>query len=625
MKKNYVYALMGAIALTGAVSFSACSSSDEIIDNPDYNPETKSVKTTITLSVNPANVSSKASTRQAASIVQQGTDFRGIKNILFVPSSSEITTSTSTTDKISLDDLESFETGSTNYKLYSGKDVKTQVSQFLFLGQAKNNAAPNNSSTADKLAKGFTTNTFSSLTSTSTVGDVKINPVQILVDPSTGDWKTQSEAITTYLGTIVTALGESTNFSLNSIINKFKRERLTAGSANAVLLTLEKLYQEVSAVTGDDAVASIQDAITATNMAAIESGEGITAKLKWSDGCTFKGFPTALGLPEGSASYKWDASSSKFKYETGTEGNAVSTAVNDFVYPNELYYLTNSPIRTSSSKTVEWPKSVPLWTSETWSEWGSSVDGNTKNIALKYNIQYGSALLATQVKYGATKLYDNSKANGEETNKEISVSDGTFTLTGVIIGGQPTEVGWNCLPSSTTFTRVVYDRLDNNETETGLNVTSSYPETPNYTLVFDDYKVTVANVNVCLEFKNNSNVDFYGKDGVILAGQKFYLIGQLDVENKDNPFNAEGENAIGTDDDEDTFFPSRVHRAFIQDFTTTAQFVISGGSSDGNGDGSLAKALSTIPDLRASSQNIGLSVDLTWRSGAIYENVILGQ
>ena len=50
MKKYFSYALVGAIALTGAVGFSSCSSSsDEVVgNNPDYNPELNSVKTQFT-------------------------------------------------------------------------------------------------------------------------------------------------------------------------------------------------------------------------------------------------------------------------------------------------------------------------------------------------------------------------------------------------------------------------------------------------------------------------------------------------------------------------------------------------------------------------------------------------
>ena len=92
MKKMKYFALMSAIALTSAVGFTACSSSDEIVDNPDYNPETNSVKTTITLSVNPNNAN--ASTRQSEAIAQVGTSpaFRGITNMVLVPSDGAITT-----------------------------------------------------------------------------------------------------------------------------------------------------------------------------------------------------------------------------------------------------------------------------------------------------------------------------------------------------------------------------------------------------------------------------------------------------------------------------------------------------------------------------------------------------
>ena len=84
MKKNFRFALLGATALMGAASFTACSSSDEIVDNPDYNPETNTVKTQFTISF-PENV---AKTRQSAATVQNAeniTSFRGMDNIVLYP------------------------------------------------------------------------------------------------------------------------------------------------------------------------------------------------------------------------------------------------------------------------------------------------------------------------------------------------------------------------------------------------------------------------------------------------------------------------------------------------------------------------------------------------------------
>ena len=85
MKKNAIYALMSAIALTGAVSFSSCSSEDEVINNPDYNPETNSVKTEFAISL-PNYVG--ASTRQTTAITQAQTPtatFRGMQNMVLIP------------------------------------------------------------------------------------------------------------------------------------------------------------------------------------------------------------------------------------------------------------------------------------------------------------------------------------------------------------------------------------------------------------------------------------------------------------------------------------------------------------------------------------------------------------
>ena len=46
MKKIQQLALMSAIALTGAVGFTACSSSDDVsqdVSNPNFNPQTNEV------------------------------------------------------------------------------------------------------------------------------------------------------------------------------------------------------------------------------------------------------------------------------------------------------------------------------------------------------------------------------------------------------------------------------------------------------------------------------------------------------------------------------------------------------------------------------------------------------
>ena len=80
MKKNFVYALLSAIALTGATMFSACSSSEDTADvNPNYNSETNEVVTKFVFNVSTGN---EATTRQSSAATQATTSetFRGITN-----------------------------------------------------------------------------------------------------------------------------------------------------------------------------------------------------------------------------------------------------------------------------------------------------------------------------------------------------------------------------------------------------------------------------------------------------------------------------------------------------------------------------------------------------------------
>ena len=643
MKKNYVYALMSAIALTGAVSFSACSSSEDAIDNPDYNPETKSVKTTITLSINPNNGTN--ATRQTEAIVQK-TGFRGIGDILCIPSIGDITTTTLTSGKLNWEPITAFD-NTVNYKTYSNQDIAVTVDHFLFIGKAPNTA----STAAQKLANGYTTNTLSA----TTVGGITITPGTIVAsdDITTSDsgnknWKYQSDALATYLTNIAKASGwsGSTNPSLSNMYGEFTRtgEGLTtlynAGSSESVRLLLVDLLNKLSTVTGEDPVTTIKSAIqTAIETKATVGGSGTSHTVTWKSDIEWAdNFPKNFGLPEGSAEYKWvpdnvTPANSKFEYITDGSLSAVATPIDNFVYPNELYYLTKTPLRATSNATVNWPGTASDWASQAWSSWTTSVQSNTKNIALKYNINYGSALLATQVKAGAATIYDNAKQLDPEKkgvegagNTPIVVKDGEtnknpFELTGILIGSQPSGVAWNFLPvAGATFNKVVYDNTMNGT----INVTTEYNATPNYTLVFDDYKADLVDVNVCLEFKNNMTTSFYGKDGIILPGQTFYIVGKLNVATGTHTNPIPANETPNTDEELDVYYPSRALRTFIQDYTTTAQFIIKAGTASGTGDGSLAHAVTTIPDLRTSSQTVGLSVDLTWQNGLPFE-VNLGE
>jgi len=85
MKKKLLFAFVGAIALTGAVGITSCSSTNDIDEenvSPNFNPKTNEVTTQFVFNVSNGNT---ASTRQSGAATQASSslsadDFRGIDN-----------------------------------------------------------------------------------------------------------------------------------------------------------------------------------------------------------------------------------------------------------------------------------------------------------------------------------------------------------------------------------------------------------------------------------------------------------------------------------------------------------------------------------------------------------------
>ena len=67
MKTYFNYALLSAIAFVGATGFTACSSEDEIVNNPNYDPVDNTVKAQLAISL---ASNTGTTTRQADNIVQ---------------------------------------------------------------------------------------------------------------------------------------------------------------------------------------------------------------------------------------------------------------------------------------------------------------------------------------------------------------------------------------------------------------------------------------------------------------------------------------------------------------------------------------------------------------------------
>ena len=375
------------------------------------------------------------------------------------------------------------------------------------------------------------------------------------------------------------------------------------------------------------------DAAWPTEAGTKPSIDGITSE-------NLANFPMAYSVPSGAAHYDWISAKKMFEYvtnySTASVGGAGGFTVDNYYYPAELLYFGNSPLRVSGTEHKEptYPNGVDNWKDDTkWAaDWtkGGHVVSTTKSVAMQNNINYGSALLKTTVGYKTLTLKDNnhaiqkakdpSLADSDEPDKEITVTGTSFQLVGLVIGGQYKKVGWDFTPKTSENTQgYVYDKAipEGAEAIPGDVDTQS---TPNYTLLFDNYKSgegTQDNVYVALELRNNTGQDFYGKHSLIRNGDSFYLVGLLNPTGKTwasltqasndhplPPYNADGSS-------------KEVVRVFMQDYMTTANFWF--------GENSLKEALLTVPDLRHSSLTLGLSVDMNWSTGITFSDIILGQ
>ncbi|MBO4670589.1 MAG: hypothetical protein J5640_01935 [Bacteroidales bacterium] len=318
-----------------------------------------------------------------------------------------------------------------------------------------------------------------------------------------------------------------------------------------------------------------------------------------------------------------------------------TTSCYSVYYPAEICYWGNSPIRVTNENVIEseYPQGVAnwdadaSWTSKNWVK-NAHVVSTTRSVAMQYNINYGTALLKSNVGYSAAVLQDNNHAiqvaknpalsASDEPNAEITVTASTFKLKGILVGGVATKVGWNFLPvSGSTFAQCIYDKAIASDA-----IPASGQGADNYTLVWDNWNEAKRgqkqnDVYICLEFENNSGKDFWGQHNIIRNGGIFYIIGKLDPDagrsttdrSEGVTWPTDGLQCLPPHKTDGTTLKER--RVFIQDFMTTANFKI--------GATSLQSAYSTVPDLRSTQISLGLSVDLKWETGLVFNNVVLGQ
>lgn len=367
----------------------------------------------------------------------------------------------------------------------------------------------------------------------------------------------------------------------------------------------------------------------------IKSAMGTSWNDDWNDvvSTDISNFPiTTFNIPEGAAQLDYTASTNTFSHKhlgTSLLNKSTSTDPSAYMFPAELMYRCNSGVRTSNKEKTSssgYPNGVANWDdNDMWdSDWtGTSVTSATRATAMKQNVNYGVALLkaTVSIKEGVSSLEDNRAAlNPGESNKSFSPANINFTWTGVIVGGQPASVDWQFLPSS-TFDKLVYDNHVTGVTAgTAVPSTAGSPSAPNYTILFDNWVTgaTQNKVRVALQFVNNGD-DFWGRDNLVRKGQTFYLVAELDPTGKAIPA-ANWDTYYQVPPLDEDGVSTKTTRVFVQDYMTTANFQI----VNNDGTKTLQDAYVTIPDLRSSQLSFGLSVDLDWRPGLVFDDVVLG-
>lgn len=634
MKKIFKYALLSAIALIGAVSFSACSSNEEVVDNPDYNPETNSVKTEFAININHPS----ARTRMTADYTQSDGSFQGMNNMFLFSLASAPADATSfiAAGKFDLGSLASSDIAANKSSKVYTMYIPVTTSNFLFYGK-------NDISGPTAAQKGsLTYNVATTATKPSEIS-FSLNPVVANGDVDTkvttpegtlAGYMNTIENTTGWAGSVAQTATDASYTALSNAYTTFTSLINRQGSSVAILRQVQDIYRVMYEVantaSNPDAVKTIANAVISNITGegkgfSVKSGSGTSAELQFtSTDPLVTNFPEQIGIPAGSAVLTYNSSAtagSRFSY-TSFKTNAIfgetpSTDMGNINTPAELVYFDNSPLRASDQSLTEADFAIRSTTDtpnawETDANWASTkgwtdnatVSNSTRAVAMKYNIKYGVALLKTTVTLSGATLIDNaSQITNGITENQTDIDGTKLQLTGIIIGGQPTSADWQFLPSSTSlFNQTVYDPI------TPVNLSTSSATAPNYTLLLDNYKAEAADVNVALEFLNTGK-DFYGKDGLIASGQKFYLVGALKLND-----------GAGTLSWPSGIPQSGINRVFIQDFMTEANFTIDNGSTTSpSRNPSLQNAYSVIPDLRSTQMLFGLSVDLTWKTGLSFD------
>lgn len=609
MKKFRFFSFASAMLLASAAGMTSCSS-DSIEPTGGSGVTGQVVKTQFAINIPYAGNSStnqaKKVTRMTDEMTQQSNNFRGISDIVLLTFSVDPSTAGNpeATRIIEIGTDANAYAQNKYSKLYRDIEIPVGTNHMLFYGRATRKSGDTDFQ-AGKITEGADTKTEKvlanishKLTAINSTADFTadadankiIDALNTIAEAKVQDGKDYTWATIGTETTLPTWLTENEKKYLAARYKEFIS--LKAGSRTSVVEFIKNLQTTLVGETGGTTIPA-EKKLTKEIYDKCVAALGVIESIN---------FPGKFNLPDGVASLNWKTGESKFAYNTPenvTIGTGNSINYQKICYPAELSYFVNTTTMVSDkdmSNLNDFP-TYNDWTNPNGANWEgknfseNAVANTTKTVGLKAPVQYSVAVLKSTVRCDAATLEDNAKqAGGFDKDQQISVPANGFKVTGILIGGQPASVDWKYEPATTeSFANTIYDKVMNGSMA-AKNETSA--SNANYTLVFDNKKSDAQSpVYVTLELENNSDKAFYGNDGIILKGAKFYLVGQL------NP------NKTGLTN------PNSVNRVFVQDYVTTANFNIK----------DLKSAYNCIPDLRTSGINVGLAVDLSWKTGITFD------
>lgn len=595
MKKLSSFFLMGTVALAGLGVMSSCSSDDLGNDSTTNPGETKAVKTQFALNIPRAN----GGTRMSGDNAQANKNFLGMEDIRMYSFKGEPTASSTSTATFTLANIASGISETASSKIYSDVSVPVGTTHFLFYAHA-----PQGTTDADKFELGVLNLTNPETDATATSG---ISAALVAVK------KEDTASPAALLGILNGVAGvdgwatAGADTKLGKLYTQYIKAK--AGSANSIRFTLQSLYNSLSGVisAADDAQKTVAENIRKEIDKSFTPTTGTDGyvTLAYKEGSAYSTYPNNINLPDGAVQLTYAEDNKTFSYAISSTLGALTLDAAKICFPASIYYFQSSDLAATAVEldASKWPTSTTAWTGTAapWLKdansladgWTASVQPTTRSIAMRQNINYGVANLATTVKCGAASLPDNKDLTVTDPSEfagTVAVPAAGFTVTGLLIGGQPTKVGFNFQPASNdAFDYTIYDKE-----LTGIVAKNGVASTTNYTIVLPNDKgrgVADQNpVNVAIELTNNSGVAFRGFDGIIPAGAKFYLVGKLEP------------NKV-------TFTGAANPAVFMSDYKTTMNLTIT----------SLKNAYNTIPDLRSTKLQLGLSVDLDWQAGLQFD------